>query len=87
MVPRDLVRPLYFFRCYKHKKLEACVLKDVRERYDGLEEYEGDVDFGRRSKSMKMPQEGDVDDLAASVYEFLYSGSSSEQELDIDGLF
>ncbi|KAK6641987.1 hypothetical protein RUM44_013710 [Polyplax serrata] len=29
---RDLLRPMFFFRCYKHKKLESCIMKDIRER-------------------------------------------------------
>ncbi|EEB20189.1 hypothetical protein Phum_PHUM604920 [Pediculus humanus corporis] len=29
---RELLRPMFFFRCYKHKKLESCIMKDIRER-------------------------------------------------------
>ncbi|KAL1449746.1 hypothetical protein WDU94_002226 [Cyamophila willieti] len=28
-----MIRPMFFFRCYKHKKLESCIMKDIRERY------------------------------------------------------
>lgn len=66
--------------------MEACVLKDIRERYDGLEEYESDVEFGRRGKAMKAPSDGEIDDMAASMYEFLYSSSNGEQDLDIGGM-
>ncbi|XP_046392624.1 uncharacterized protein LOC124160692 [Ischnura elegans] len=29
----EFTKPMSFFRCYKQKKLEACIMKDVRERY------------------------------------------------------
>ncbi|XP_050302907.1 uncharacterized protein LOC126740777 [Anthonomus grandis grandis] len=74
---RELIRPMFFFKCYKHKKLEACVMKDVRKKYvdvasdssDDLEE-----DFGsRRGKSANVGNGAD-EELAASLYDFLYMG-------------
>ncbi|KAF4528713.1 hypothetical protein B566_EDAN014281 [Ephemera danica] len=32
-VSSEFSKPMIFFKCYKQKKLEACVLKDVRERF------------------------------------------------------
>ncbi|XP_059479392.1 uncharacterized protein LOC132199035 isoform X2 [Neocloeon triangulifer] len=32
-VSAEFTKPMLFFKCYKQKKLEACVLKDVRERF------------------------------------------------------
>jgi len=79
---RELIRPMFFFKCYKHKKLEACIMKDVREKYSGVSEddFEGDIEFRRTGRGMKL-QENEIDDLANSMYEFLY-GSDSGFELD-----
>ncbi|KAL1513383.1 hypothetical protein ABEB36_002802 [Hypothenemus hampei] len=88
---RELVRPMFFFKCYKHKKLEACVMKDVREKYAGVTDDDfdgGDVELrrtGRQGKATKLgnDQEKEIDDLAASMYEFLYTSDSG---FDIDGI-
>ncbi|CAG9768984.1 unnamed protein product [Ceutorhynchus assimilis] len=86
---RELIRPMFFFKCYKHKKLEACIMKDVREKYAGVadDDFEsGDVELrrtGREGKLMNSDKEKEVDDLAASMYEFLYASDSG---FDIDGI-
>lgn len=30
---KDIVQPMAFFKCFKGKKLEACMKKDLRERF------------------------------------------------------
>lgn len=87
---RELIRPMFFFKCYKHKKLEACIMKDVREKYAGVTEDDfesGDVELrrtGRQSKASKLDsQEKEIDDLAGSMYEFLYASDSG---FDVDGI-
>ncbi|KAJ3654914.1 hypothetical protein Zmor_014066 [Zophobas morio] len=83
---RELIRPMFFFKCYKHKKLEACIMKDVREKYAGMtdEDFENDVEFRRTGKAMKMPKsEEQINDLASSMYEFLYG---SESNVNIDSI-
>ncbi|VVC87902.1 unnamed protein product [Leptidea sinapis] len=47
---QELIKPMFFFRCYKHKKLEACIMKDIRERFTTEDELDTDGDFGRRSR-------------------------------------
>ncbi|XP_076256865.1 uncharacterized protein LOC143194162 isoform X2 [Rhynchophorus ferrugineus] len=86
---RELIRPMFFFKCYKHKKLEACIMKDVREKYAGVsDDFEnGDVELrrtGRQGKAEKIDdKEKEIDDLASSMYDFLYASDSG---FDIDGI-
>ncbi|XP_034231691.1 uncharacterized protein LOC117639857 [Thrips palmi] len=81
----ELLRPMFFFRCYKHKKLEACIMKDVRERYQ-----QASVDDNLLPNTRAMDLDRDVeregldeDHMAAAVYEFLYGGDN----LDADSFF
>ncbi|ENN79515.1 uncharacterized protein LOC109534792 isoform X1 [Dendroctonus ponderosae] len=88
---RELIRPMFFFKCYKHKKLEACIMRDVREKYAGVTEDDfegGDMELrrtGRHGKaaSLGTDEESEVDNLAASMYEFLYASDSG---FDVDGI-
>ncbi|KAJ8960808.1 hypothetical protein NQ318_020104 [Aromia moschata] len=84
---RELIRPMFFFKCYKHKKLEACIMKDVREKYAGVmeDELDGDVELRRTGKASKLPEtdgEQEIEDMSESMYEFLYASDSG---FDIDG--
>ena len=82
---RELIRPMFFFKCYKHKKLEACIMKDVREKFAGVadDDFDGEgVEFRRTSRAAKNSQD-DLDKMADSVYDFLYGG---EQTIDIDSV-
>ncbi|CAG9863523.1 unnamed protein product [Phyllotreta striolata] len=86
---RELIRPMFFFKCYKHKKLEACIMKDIREKFSGVsdEELDGDLDLRRAGKDMKfapVDEDKDEDALASAMYEFLYASDSG---VDLDGLF
>lgn len=65
-------------------------MKDVREKYAGVTEDDfesGDVELrrtGRQSKDSKLDsQEKEIDDLAGSMYEFLYASDSG---FDVDGI-
>ncbi|KAK5645900.1 hypothetical protein RI129_004364 [Pyrocoelia pectoralis] len=79
---KEFFRPMFFFKCYKYKKMEACVMKDVREKNSGFQDddFDGaDMDIQRNAKSMR--DEDDEDDLGSSVYEYLYG---SDELADID---
>ncbi|GJQ82188.1 hypothetical protein Trydic_g6016 [Trypoxylus dichotomus] len=78
---RELTKPMLFFKCYKYKKLEACIMKDVREKISNISEddFDGDTEFRRTGKSMKHDE--DSDDLASTMYDFLY-GTDTNFELD-----
>lgn len=76
---RELIRPMFFFKCYKHKKLEACIMKDVREKYAGVtdEDLDGEMEIRRQGKAMKFDEtEHEVNELATSMYDFLYGTES-----------
>lgn len=79
---RELIRPMFFFKCYKHKKLEACIMKDVREKYAGVtdDDFDGEVELRRTGKAKKLPGENtdqEINDLANSMYDFLYGSEAS----------
>lgn len=60
-------------------------MKDVREKYAGVpdEEFDHDVEVRRTGKNTRLPNDdGEIDQLAASMYDFLYG---SDSNLDIDG--
>ncbi|XP_014261933.1 uncharacterized protein LOC106674017 [Cimex lectularius] len=76
---REMVRPMFFFRCYKHKKLEACIMKDVRERYTNTDDLTEDNLTGNDNRVAK---EFSEDNMATAIYEFLYGGDN----IDIDTL-
>lgn len=85
-----LMKPMFFFRCYKHKKLEACIMKDVRDRYSGLSEdsldHIQDNEYFRRGKSAdvdKSMEEEKSDEVSSTVFDILYGSSNA----DLDDLF
>lgn len=62
-------------------------MKDLRHKYGSVDEDEledDELEIRRQGKDMKFPADKEIDELAASVYEFLYSSDSS---FDVDGLF
>ncbi|KAJ4427646.1 hypothetical protein ANN_25294, partial [Periplaneta americana] len=81
---RELVKPMFFFRCYKHKKLEACIMKDVRERYTPGDDMPGADDDNIGSGELRSlswtNSKPDNEDMATAVYEFLYGGENAELE-------
>ncbi|RVE47032.1 hypothetical protein evm_008314 [Chilo suppressalis] len=84
---QELIKPMFFFRCYKHKKLEACIMKDIRERFTTEEELETDTDFRSLSRSARSIREhfGDprleaLDEMAVYLYDYLSEGNG----LDFD---
>ncbi|CAH1984939.1 unnamed protein product [Acanthoscelides obtectus] len=82
---RDFVRPMFFFKCYKHKKLEACIMKDMREKFSGVgeEDFETDLDLRRTGRSRQIGEDKEVEDLSNIVYEFLYAGDGG---VDLDAM-
>lgn len=54
-------------------------MKDVREKYSGVsdEDFDGDVEIRRQGKAAKLNKDDEIDDLAASMYEFLYASDSN----------
>lgn len=62
-------------------------MKDVREKFSGVadDELDGDMEL-RRGKAAKLPQSGtekEIEDLASSVYEFLYTSDSNFDEAEL----
>lgn len=55
-------------------------MKDVREKYAGVTEDDfdgGDIELRRTGKAARMEEDKDVEELAGSMYEFLYGSDSS----------
>lgn len=83
-----LMKPMFFFRCYKHKKLEACILKDVRERFAGVAEDSidniPDQELFRRAKSLKVDKKDKVtssEELTSDVFDFLFGNESDLNDI------
>lgn len=111
---RELIKPMFFFRCYKvnvkkktlsykkytkiliqifhrfqHKKLEACVMKDVRDRFSNEEDIDTETEIrsmSRVGKSFRTTGASsqafvdELDDIAVSVYDFLYGSNDMDLE-------
>lgn len=59
-------------------------MKDVREKYSGVADDDfdgGDMELRRTGKATKI--DADVDELASSMYEFLYG---SDSNFDIENI-
>lgn len=55
-------------------------MKDVREKYAGVTDDDfdgGDMELRRTGKASKLNEEKEIDELAGSMYEFLYGSDSS----------
>ncbi|KAL3281219.1 hypothetical protein HHI36_004433 [Cryptolaemus montrouzieri] len=92
LLSRELTRPVIFFKCYQHKKIEACIMKDFRERINKIRDEEDDDDDDdeddegketiiRQGKSTRRKNEPQIDAMATDVFEFLL-GTNSNLELD-----
>lgn len=61
-------------------------MKDVREKYAGVaDDFDGgDMELRRTGKASKIEDDKDVEELASSMYEFLYG---SDSNFDIENIF
>ncbi|XP_049887834.1 uncharacterized protein LOC126382124 [Pectinophora gossypiella] len=85
---QELIKPMFFFRCYKHKKLEACIMKDIRERFTSEDELETDSDFRSLSRSARSiredlndPRFEALDEMAVYLYDYLSGGNGFDFDL------
>nr|XP_022914468.1 uncharacterized protein LOC111424959 [Onthophagus taurus] len=81
---RELSKPMLFFKCYKYKKLEACVMKDVREKITNLnddDDLDGD-NSKREGKKLKLDE--DDGEISSNLYDFLYG---IDGEIDFSNIF
>ncbi|XP_054272350.1 uncharacterized protein LOC128992676 [Macrosteles quadrilineatus] len=82
---REMVRPIFFFRCYKHKKLEACIMKDVRDKYNPGEDIGEDNLPGGEMRSLKNKKRKNLEDddaTAAAALELL----EAERSFNLDDI-
>ncbi|XP_025192734.1 uncharacterized protein LOC112592796 isoform X1 [Melanaphis sacchari] len=77
---KELVRPMFFFKCYKHKKLESCIMKDIRDRYN-TEEF-GEDNMVTSERSMRSSQYLEDDTIEQTVFDYIYGDKS----IDLDVL-
>ncbi|XP_059049167.1 uncharacterized protein LOC131844326 isoform X2 [Achroia grisella] len=86
---QELIKPMFFFRCYKHKKLEACIMKDIRERFTSEDELDTDTDFRSLSRSARSAREDPLsdprfealDEMAVYLYDYLSGGNGFDFDL------
>ncbi|XP_022122942.2 uncharacterized protein LOC110998550 [Pieris rapae] len=86
---QELIKPMFFFRCYKHKKLEACIMKDIRDRFTSEDDLETDGDFrslGRSGRALKDepindPRFDALDEMAVYLYDYLSGGNGLDYDL------
>lgn len=53
-------------------------MKDVREKFSGVseDELEGEMDLRRTGKTIKFENERELEDMAGSMYDLLYTSDS-----------
>ncbi|XP_045524471.1 uncharacterized protein LOC123714299 [Pieris brassicae] len=86
---QELIKPMFFFRCYKHKKLEACIMKDIRDRFTSEDDLDTDGDFrslGRSGRALKDepindPRFDALDEMAVYLYDYLSGGNGLDYDL------
>ncbi|CAK1600195.1 unnamed protein product [Parnassius mnemosyne] len=86
---QELIKPMFFFRCYKHKKLEACIMKDIRERFTSEDELDTESDFRYLSRSARSirddslpdPRFEALDEMAVYFYDYLSGGNGMDYDL------
>ncbi|CAH2068985.1 unnamed protein product, partial [Iphiclides podalirius] len=86
---QELIKPMFFFRCYKHKKLEACIMKDIRERFTTEDDLDTDSDFRYLSRSARSVREDSLpdprfealDEMAVYFYDYLSGGNGMDYDL------
>ncbi|XP_014354759.2 uncharacterized protein LOC106707832 isoform X1 [Papilio machaon] len=86
---QELIKPMFFFRCYKHKKLEACIMKDIRERFTSEDELDSESDFrfisrsarSVRDDSLPDPRFEALDEMAAYFYDYLSGSTGMDYDL------
>ncbi|XP_045450159.1 uncharacterized protein LOC123658909 [Melitaea cinxia] len=85
---QELIKPMFFFRCYKHKKLEACIMKDIRERFTSEDELdtEGESPLSRSARSIREEPLNDprleaLDEMAVYFYDYLSGGNGLDYDL------
>ncbi|XP_068628996.1 uncharacterized protein [Battus philenor] len=82
---QELIKPMFFFRCYKHKKLEACIMKDIRERFTSEDELDSESDFRSarsiREESIPDPRFEALDEMAVYFYDYLSGGNGMDYDL------
>ncbi|CAH0722907.1 unnamed protein product, partial [Brenthis ino] len=86
---QELIKPMFFFRCYKHKKLEACIMKDIRERFASEDELDTDTDFRSLSRAARSirdeplsdPRIEALDEMSVYLYDYLSGGTGFDYDL------
>ncbi|XP_041973627.1 uncharacterized protein LOC121729239 [Aricia agestis] len=86
---QELIKPMFFFRCYKHKKLEACIMKDIRERFTSEDDLETEGDFRSLSRSARAardeplndPRFDALDEMSVYLYDYLSGGNGLDFDL------
>jgi hypothetical protein len=75
---RDIVKPYTFFKCFKGKKIEACMKKDMREKFLSLL---SGASSGRAKQSREYgasEKEESIESIFNMVYGFDMNKSSDD---------
>ncbi|KAK7583749.1 hypothetical protein V9T40_004712 [Parthenolecanium corni] len=76
---KEMMRPMFFFRCYKHKKMEACIMKDIKDRYTSNEVDDNILGYRRNDRSNHDFNISDIAELTS--YEFLFGEDYTDYEI------
>ncbi|CAB3221017.1 unnamed protein product [Arctia plantaginis] len=88
--PQEQIRAIFFFRCYKHKKLEACIMKDINEHFNKEYMFDSDNDFvlSRQARSvrdvpLRDPSIEALEEMEVYLYDYLSGGGGFDFDLYI----
>lgn len=88
--PQEQIRAIFFFRCYKHKKLEACIMKDINEHFNKEYMFDSDNDFAlsRQARSirdvpLRDPSIEALEEMEVYLYDYLSGGGGFDFDLYI----
>ncbi|XP_026726444.1 uncharacterized protein LOC113492915 [Trichoplusia ni] len=88
--PQEQIRAIFFFRCYKHKKLEACIMKDINQHFNKEYMFDSDTDFAlsRQARSvrdvpLRDPSIEALEEMEVYLYDYLSGGGGFDFDLYI----
>lgn len=76
---KDIVKPYTFFKCFKGKKIEACMKKDLREKFVAL--LTGSSSRGKQSREYDAASE--KQESMESIFNMVYGFDMNKASDDI----
>ena len=78
---KDIIQPYTFFKCFKGKKIEACMKKDMREKFVAL--LTGSSGSSRGKQSREYDAESEKQESMENIFNMIYGFDINKSSDDI----